>query len=157
MHICYFQNFPFLGSLSLHLHFNHLIAWRMRISFRHWNFFCQIWTQDTLWHLLGLFLVNFEICQQWRIQDFPEGGRQPIICPIFPENCMKIKKFWAQGGAGVPGAPPPPRSANGQFLATAGLFENFCQNWVSSVLKSIFSGWRSDKSSMNLGFRWAGQ
>ena len=27
------------------------------------EFFCQIWTQDTLWHLLGLFLVKFEICQ----------------------------------------------------------------------------------------------
>ena len=24
-------------------------------------------------------------------------GRQPIIWPIFPENCMKIKKFWARG------------------------------------------------------------
>ena len=27
------------------------------------EFFCQIWTQDTLWHLLGPFLVNFDICQ----------------------------------------------------------------------------------------------
>ena len=49
---------------------------------------------------------------QWRIQDFPEegvltpkGGRQPIIWPIFPENCMKMKKFWARG-ARVPRAPP---------------------------------------------------
>ena len=33
------------------------------------------------------------------------GGRQPIIWPIFPENCMKIKKFWA-GGARVARAPP---------------------------------------------------
>ena len=32
------------------------------------------------------------------------GGRQPIIWPIFPENCMKMKKFWA-GGARVPRAP----------------------------------------------------
>ena len=43
----------------------------------HWNFFCQIWTQDTLWHLRGPFLVNFDmsifgdsraiqvICQNW--------------------------------------------------------------------------------------------
>ena len=50
---------------------------------------------------------------QWRIQDFPEegaltpkGGRQPIIWSIFPENCMKMKKFWARGGARVPRAPP---------------------------------------------------
>ena len=28
----------------------------------------------------------------------PKGGRQPIICRIFPENCMKMKKFWAGGG-----------------------------------------------------------
>ena len=26
------------------------------------------------------------------------GGRQPIIWPIFPKNCMKMK-FWAGGGA----------------------------------------------------------
>ena len=55
---------------------------------------------------------------QWRIQDFPEegaltpkGGRQPIIWPIFPENCMKIKKFWARGGARIPHVPL--RSATG--------------------------------------------
>ena len=42
---------------------------------------------------------------QWRIQDFPEegaltpkGGHQPIIWPIFPENFMKMKRFWARGG-----------------------------------------------------------
>ena len=28
----------------------------------------------------------------------PKGGHQPIIWPIFPENCMKMKKFWARGG-----------------------------------------------------------
>ena len=50
--------------------------------------------------------------EQWWIQDFPEegalipeGGRQPIIWPIFPENCMKMKKFWA-GGVCIPRAPP---------------------------------------------------
>ena len=53
-----------------------------------------------------------EVTFQWQIQDFaeegaltPEGGRQPIIWSIFPENCMKMKKFWA-GGASVPRAPP---------------------------------------------------
>ena len=42
---------------------------------------------------------------QWRIQDFPEEGaltpkgeHQPIIWPIFPKNCMKMKKFWTRGG-----------------------------------------------------------
>ena len=29
----------------------------------------------------------------------PKGGRKPIIWPIYPENCMKMKKFWARGGA----------------------------------------------------------
>ena len=33
------------------------------------------------------------------------GGRQPIIWPIFPKNCMKMKKFWARGG-GASLAPP---------------------------------------------------
>ena len=27
------------------------------------------------------------------------GGHERIIWPIFPENCMKTKKFWARGGA----------------------------------------------------------
>ena len=42
---------------------------------------------------------------QWRIQDFsekgtptPEGGHQPITWSIFPENCMKMKKFWVGDG-----------------------------------------------------------
>ena len=45
---------------------------------------------------------------QWQIQDFPEeeaptpGGRQPIIWPIFPKNCMKMKKFWARSGGTHP-------------------------------------------------------
>ena len=32
------------------------------------------------------------------------GGRQPIISPIFPENCMKMEKF-RPGGTRVPCAP----------------------------------------------------
>ena len=52
---------------------------------------------------------------QWRIQDFPEGGgREPsrggVNTPNFPENCMKSKEFGRPGGACVPHAPP--RSAN---------------------------------------------
>ena len=51
--------------------------------------------------------------RQWRIQDFPEegaltpkGGRQPIIWPIFPENCMKKKKSGTKGGGAHPLRPP---------------------------------------------------
>ena len=29
----------------------------------HWNFFGQIWTQDTFRRILGPFLVIFDICQ----------------------------------------------------------------------------------------------
>ena len=58
-------------------------------------------------------------CNQWRIKDFPEegaltpkGGRQPIVWPIFPENCMKMKKFGARGG-GRASLTPPLRSTTG--------------------------------------------
>ena len=34
------------------------------------------------------------------------GGCQPIIWPIFPKNCMKMKKFGARGGACIPCTPP---------------------------------------------------
>ena len=30
-----------------------------------------------------------------------KGGRQPTICLIFPENCMKMKKFGPRGGGGA--------------------------------------------------------
>ena len=57
---------------------------------------------------------------QWRIQDFPEGGREPsrggVNTPNFPENCMKSKEFGRPGGACVPHAPP--RSANGYLSGT---------------------------------------
>ena len=36
----------------------------------------------------------------------PGRGRKPIIWPIFTENCMKMKNFWAGAGARrVPRAP----------------------------------------------------
>ena len=38
---------------------------------------------------------------QWRIQDFPEGGRQlpkwVCLSIIFAENCMKMKEFGPRG------------------------------------------------------------
>ena len=34
------------------------------------------------------------------------GGRQPTICLIFPENCMKMKKFWPREGGTRPWRPP---------------------------------------------------
>ena len=39
---------------------------------------------------------------QWRIQDFPQGGaptpKIAIIFQIFAENCMKMKEFGPPGG-----------------------------------------------------------
>ena len=35
---------------------------------------------------------------QWRIQDFPEVGRQHTILPNFPKNGMKLKEFGSSGG-----------------------------------------------------------
>ena len=59
------------------------------------------------------FVCSF-IHLKWRIQDFPEegaltpkGGRQPIIWLTFPENCMKMKKFWARGEGAAPPLDPP--------------------------------------------------
>ena len=47
---------------------------------------------------------------QWRIQDFPEGGREPsrggVNTPNFPENCMKSKEFGRPGGGVRPSRPP---------------------------------------------------
>ena len=59
--------------------------------------------------LLECILVYID-CNQWRIQDFPQGGaptpKSAIIFQFFAENCMKMKEFGPPGGARVPGAPP---------------------------------------------------
>ena len=52
---------------------------------------------------------------------FPRGGdanpkvegHHPIIWPIFPENCMKMKKFWARRGGEARVPRTPLRSATG--------------------------------------------
>ena len=38
-----------------------------------------------------------KVTMRERIQDFPRG-RQPIIQPHFPENCIKMKKIGREGG-----------------------------------------------------------
>ena len=43
---------------------------------------------------------------QWRIQDFLEGVRQPIIWQFFAENCMKMTEIGLRRGCVSP-APPP--------------------------------------------------
>ena len=55
-------------------------------------------------------ITDFVIDLQWRIQDFPEGGREPsrggVNTPNFPENCMKSKEFGRPGGGVRPSRPP---------------------------------------------------
>ena len=81
---------------------------------------------------------------QWRIQDFPEegaltpeGGRQPIIWSIFPENCMKMKKFWARGGGTRPSRPPldPPLGCDHRMSKLARFCQDLAENdelWKNS-------------------------
>ena len=44
--------------------------------------------------------ITERFTNQWRIQDFPEEGRQHEIFPKFPQNCMKSKEFGPPGGGG---------------------------------------------------------
>ena len=53
------------------------------------------------WIMSGTHCRKFEIFSKLtdhsRVRQ-PKEGRQRIIWPIFPENCMKIKKFGSGGG-----------------------------------------------------------
>ena len=66
---------------------------------RYWE--TKVKTVTFNWFLLDI---------QWRIQDFPEGGREPsrggVNPPNFPENCMKSKEFGRPGGGVRPSRPP---------------------------------------------------
>ena len=59
---------------------------------------------------------------QWRIQDFPQGGaptpKIAIIFQIFAENCMKMKEFGPPGGGRSSLAPPGSANANENFMTT---------------------------------------
>ena len=64
----------------------------------------------------------------------PEGeGRQPTICLIFPENCMKMKKVWLRGGGGTSLAPPldPPLQIFLQKYVTVFFAFNLVKNTVT--------------------------
>ena len=70
----------------------------------------------------GGFVIHTD---QWRIQDFPQGGRQlPKVLLFFnflPKTAWKWKNLDPQGGARVPGAPPwirQCRSTNLQITGT---------------------------------------
>ena len=61
---------------------------------------------------------------QWRIQDFPEGGaptpKNAIIFQFFYRKLHENERIWTPGGARVPGAPL--GSANANFHFTNGSF-----------------------------------
>ena len=63
-------------------------------------------------------LYSIEMLNQWRIQDFPQGGaptlKIAIIFQIFAENCMKMKEFGPRGGGALA---PPLGSANAECLS----------------------------------------
>ena len=54
--------------------------------------------------------THLRVSDQWRIQDFPQGGaptpKIAIIFQIFAENCMKMKEFGPPGGGARPWRPP---------------------------------------------------
>ena len=47
---------------------------------------------------------------QWRIQDFPEGGREPsrggVNTPNFPRKLHEIERIWTPRGGVRPSRPP---------------------------------------------------
>ena len=58
---------------------------------------------------VSIYMIAIHISSdQWRIQDFPQGGaptpKIAIIFQIFVENCMKMKEFGPPGGR--PWRPP---------------------------------------------------
>ena len=62
--------------------------------------------------------------EQWRIQDFPLGGRRPVgganlRCLHFSaKTYAKMKEIDPVGGGGAPVAPPRSANAEGPFLLT---------------------------------------
>ena len=95
--------------------------------------------------------------KQWRIQDFPEGVRQPqggganLLCgQIFPKNCTKMKEIGPREGAQVLDATL--RSASGGpdfiFRTISGTSELFylLVNRVTKTMMSCFLKYRTIRS-----------
>ena len=75
------------------------------------------------------------ISDQWRIQDFPQGGaptpKIAIIFQIFAENCMKMKEFGPPGGgAARPWRPLRSANADGNEDAAALPLTYLCHTWT---------------------------
>ena len=87
---------------------------------------------------------GYRISQRRLRQAAEGGGRQPIIWPIFPENCMKIKKIWSKGGTSLAA---PLRSATGihQLHRNQGRYRIFrkrgCQPCNRSINITNFRPW----------------
>ena len=80
------------------------VTWLFLLLIR---FVMWLFQYDT--HFLFLNVKN-DVTYQWRIQDFPQGGRQlPKVLLFFnflPKNCMKMKEFGPPGGGRASLAPP---------------------------------------------------
>ena len=59
---------------------------------------------------LSTICTEYFVPEQWRIQDFPQGGgptpKSAIIFQFFAKNCMKMKEFGPPGGGTRPWRPP---------------------------------------------------
>ena len=69
----------------------------------------QYWELQCI-YVLTTYQVKQSIHNQWRIQDFPQGGaptpKIAIIFQNFAKTAWKWKNLDPRGGARVPGAPP---------------------------------------------------
>ena len=101
-----------------------------------------------------LYIVAFDY--QWRIQDFPEGGREPsrggVNTPNFPENCMKSKEFGRPGGGVRPSRPPldPPMITYYSSMETKIKISRFQKKTVLQSLERIKSFLRAVKQIQHI-------
>ena len=82
----------------------------------------------------------------------PKGGRKPTIWPIFSEGCMKMKKFWAGGGA--PPLDPPLfdhyKFRNRMFRSAVWTSERFfLQAWINRISFSCFEEEENKEENMS--------
>ena len=77
------------------------------------------WVYRSLWSIQSLRMVLHawrKMTNQWRIQDFPDGGggrqlprwgAELLFNHFFPKNCMKMKELGPRGGGARDATDPP--------------------------------------------------
>ena len=77
--------------------------------------------------------TNLVTSQGW-IQDFPGRGRQPIIWPNFPRNCMEMKKLDQKNASKLFYVDPPLQIPNNNlFSICPGKIYDNIQQWILSL------------------------